>query len=52
MAQWVSIQDMAAADLEIPREGDLDYIPTGYERTVLESAIDGIRAVIETATIP
>ncbi len=52
MAQWVSIEGMAAADFEIPREGDLDGIPEGLERTMLEAAIDGVRAVIETATNP
>jgi hypothetical protein len=52
MVQWASIEGMAAADFEIPRNGGLESIPDGHERTLLESAIDGVRAVIAAAVSP
>ena len=52
MAQWVAIQGMAAADVEIPPAGDLDAIPTARNMSIFELSLDGIRAVIDSVSSP
>ncbi len=50
LANWASLQGMAAADVEIPPVGELDAIPETQTRTILESALDGVLAVIQSAS--
>lgn len=50
MVQWVSMQGMAGADVEIPREGGVDTIPEPHDRSILESTLDGVRAVIQAVS--
>lgn len=48
--QWYAMQGFAAADVEIPNAGELDVIPESHDVTILEGAINGILAVIQSAT--
>lgn len=48
-AQWYAMQGFAAADVEIPNAGELDAVPESHTVTILEGAINGILAVIQSA---